>query len=274
MKSEIQCEVIKRFSEIFRGQNFQNHVKQATENNITLFQPITNFFIPQYSRLPAKYFEQVKEYKTLTVLGMQRSAVIANKFTQELLLLECFKLLNDEVCLHYESETDSESVTKYFFLTFFIAAKVNFFKTFNVKVIIWKNKTSKVHGSVAGWRKNNSEPPKEVKSKYAEQLIKAVSQNKVKLDKITVMKDLENLKTISRESSDRPKFVQNTQNSSSARNNNRPRPNYRPNGPKEVRKQPKQQFSRSKNPKYFRNRDIGTETVENEPVPSSSTNQQ
>jgi len=178
---------------------------------------------------------------------MQGSAVLGNKFTAELILLRCYKIISNEVARHYDSENDCEEVSKYFYLTLYSAASLNYFKLKKTRKIIWSKKAGKVHGSEAGWRKANQEPPSTSKHKYAETLVKSVAENKMKLDKVNVLAQWE-------KHDNQPTVETNVEKEQRQHNvpHRRPPP-YRPNGPKDVHKQV-QRPRRQKNPHFDRNR--------------------
>ncbi|CAL8128633.1 unnamed protein product [Orchesella dallaii] len=252
LAQDIQCKVINNFSCYLKGDNFVTNVKGATEANITLFQPTTKFYIPQYSLLPGKVFETFDNCKKMCVLSMQSAAVLGQSFTKELLLLRNFKLLKDAVALQLGDEDERLETTKYFYLTLYTSTYVNYFKTKKVKNIVWSQRKGRTHGSVPKWRMNNSEPPTETKCKFAEKLTSLVTQNKIKIDKVKALGDLDKFQAEVR------KF--NTDNSNRNSNNSedfvlsqKRKPKLRPNGPKQVRKLTKVK-PRQKNPLYDQNR--------------------
>ncbi|CAL8121460.1 unnamed protein product [Orchesella dallaii] len=246
LSQDCQVKVINLLTNFLSCHNFISNVKQATDCEVTLFQPLTKFYVPQYSLLPGQTFEEFEKYKKMCVLGMQGSAVLGSKFTSELLLLRSFKIINNEVSLQYDSQNECEEVTKHLFLTLFVATRNNYLKVKKTKVIDWKTKQGKVHGSCPGWRKANIDPPSGLKSKYAESLINAVVENKLKLDKITVVAQLDQVNTTSHN------------NFSTDNKQKRRPPPSRPIGPKDIRKSNQRQ-NRQKNPMYDRNREISNE---------------
>jgi len=113
--------------------------------------------------------------------------------------------------------------------------------------INWSQKPGKVHGSEAGWRKTNQDPPSTSKHKYAENLVKAVAENRVKLDKVSVLTQWE-------KHENQPLVNGNNEGEQRrAYSSRRKPPPNRPNGPKGVHKQ-FQRPSRPKNPHFDKNR--------------------
>ncbi|CAL8104160.1 unnamed protein product [Orchesella dallaii] len=270
LSSDIQCKVINNFSCYLKGDNFVTNVKGATEHEITLFQPITKFFIPQYSLLPGKVFEIFDQCKKMCVLGMQGAAVLGESFTKELLLLRNFKLIRDTVSSQIGDEEERLEITKYFYLTLYTSTYVNYFKNKKVKNIVWSQKKSKTHGSLPKWRINKSEPPTETKCKYAEKLTFLVSQNKIKIDKVKVLSDLDTFQTDVRKSNT---FFKNSKTSDNHNLSHKRKPNNRPNGPKEVRKTSKIR-ERQKNPRYNQNRILDSDDDEDRNIDIQVENSQ
>ncbi|CAL8131812.1 unnamed protein product [Orchesella dallaii] len=156
------------------------------------------------------------------------------------------------VALQFGDEDERLETTKYFYLTLYTSTYVNYFKTKEVKNIIWSQRKSRTHGSVPKWRINDSEPPTETKCKFAEKLTSLVAQNKIKMDKVKVLSDLDKFQAEVRKL--------NTDNSNRNSNNSedfvlsqKRKPKLRPNGPKQVRKLTKVK-PRQQNPLYDQNR--------------------
>lgn len=174
--SETQVKVINYISTYFQTLYFIQNVNNATEQEVTLFNPTTKFLIPGYSFLPLFYFDKVKEHKQNMVLAMQVDATRAAHFSAEFYLLRVFNLLKEDLKDNFESNG------RYTFTVLYESARKNFRQNFKTKNIDWKEREGKVHGSVPKWRKEGAtSAPKEIKNRYASKLSSALAEGKVKL---------------------------------------------------------------------------------------------
>lgn len=176
---QAQVKVINLFSSYLQNSYFIDNVSSACEKEVTLFNPKTRFLIPSYSLLPASYFKTVQKCKTNLALAMQLESVRGIGFTSELLLLRAYSILADEL----KNLANSKDKVHYEFKVLFNISKKNFLSKFKFKTIDWNKREGKVHASLPQWRKDNSEPPAVIQNRYAEELSKAVFENKVDFSK-------------------------------------------------------------------------------------------
>ncbi len=187
IKKETQVEVLNLLHTYFQELYFIQNVREATEREITLFNPLTRFLIPSYAMMPLFYFEKVEELKTALVLAMQTEAIRAKLFNTELNLFKVFDLISTDL-----GDQNKEQLV-YVYAVCYEAARKNFKKTFPIKKHDWNKKKGAVHGSLSHWRKEGKPPPPTAPNRYAAKLTTALEEGKVKLSAVKVHSDFESI---------------------------------------------------------------------------------
>lgn len=173
---ETQVLVINLFTSYLQNMYFISNVGKATQREITLFNPLTKFLIPNHAFLPQCYFDRMKENKKNLVICMQQDAISSVTFTNELFLLKIYDLISSDL---EKSNNSNHEQRNYEWLVLCNVSRKNFSSEFNIKDIDWDKKEGRVHGSLSDWRKKNKPPPTTTCSKYAEKLSRAVLEGQV-----------------------------------------------------------------------------------------------
>lgn len=186
----IQVNVLNNFSTYFQKKNFNKNVQGAVDADHALFKPHDNFKVPHYHQLPLSVFEEVSEAKKRLAINMQNSYLNGVKFSMELLLLQTFVEISEFVKGMSNSEHIVTEHTRYFYLTFFAKAKINFLGNFTIKKIDWSKRDPKNKPALPGWRKNGDKPPVNTKNFYCQDLCKRVNEGKEIISSTSVLKEI------------------------------------------------------------------------------------
>jgi len=242
LPKDVQVNILNNFSTYFQQKNFTKNVQGASDANHALFKPYDNFKVPHYHQLPLSTFGEVSEAKTRLALSMQNSYVTGVKFSMELLLLNSFVEINNFVKGMYNTQHIVTENTKYFYLTFFAKAKINFLGNFTVKKIDWSKRVSKINPALPGWRKKEEKPPINTKNFYCQDLCKRVSEGKEQISSDSVLREIESNK----KKPYKPKAAVTTSSQGQS-------------SVKKITKQPKRQFHKKRegNEKFMENRNLG-----------------
>ncbi len=189
----VQVNILNNFSTYFQKKNFSKNVQGAVDANHALFKPHDNFKVPHYHQLPLSVFEEVSEAKKRLAINMQNSYLSGVKFSMELLLLQSFVEINEFVKTMFNSEDIVTDHTKYFYITFFAKAKINFLRNFTIKKIDWskREKESKVKPAYPDWRKKGEKPPVNTKNFYCKDLCTRVVEGKEQISSSSVLREIE-----------------------------------------------------------------------------------
>jgi len=167
--------------------SFYNHTAEATKNDVGMFNPICRLNIPKYPYMPRKTLRNSTQIKKNCALGLQTEAMQGVIFGIELILLESFELLLDQILLKCNDKVQAKTDFKFFYFTMFLFAKTNYLKEGNLKEIKWQTKPCRVKDSEPRWRSENGPIPKTIPNKYAQKLSDQVREWKHRLDAVSIL---------------------------------------------------------------------------------------
>jgi len=183
--------IIHLFLLYFQVFYFNHNVMQATNNNVHMINPITNFWIPQFQLLPMSILSKFTEIKQSFAILMQSTAAQGTDFTCELLLLRIIDTIIQDLRSRSETSILTE-VVEYHFSIGYAKAKMEFKKNYGEKKIEWDKKSSKIRHSIPSWRKSSpNEQPKDLKSWMGRDISKRILEKKEKLHGVTVNQEFE-----------------------------------------------------------------------------------
>ncbi|CAL8083748.1 unnamed protein product [Orchesella dallaii] len=190
-----QTECLNNFFHYFQCRYFARNIKQATEKDICVANPLYRLMIPQFQTLPLGAHKEFFQIKQQFGVALQVSATLATVFNIELFLLKIFNEILTTVKQKTVSDSQRDSDFKYFFLTLYTSARVEFHKSYLVKEIDWSKRVTKARECVPKWRKESTEPPKSIQNRYAQALIKRVTESKQITSAAAAPKDTSHLST-------------------------------------------------------------------------------
>lgn len=121
--TDLATTIITKFMDYFQAKYFKNNVDGAVASNKKLFNPKSNFNIPNFKNLPEKVLQKFTTLKQAYVFNIQKEAAQATTFTFQLILLKILKHIKDfiktrETDLNDQTEQDLIEYilpTNYFF---------------------------------------------------------------------------------------------------------------------------------------------------------------
>lgn len=254
-----QVECLNNFFHYFQCRNFARNIKNATDNEVCVANPLYRLMIPQFQTLPLGAHKEFTLIKQNFGLAIQTAALQAIAFNIESYLLKIFNNIFSLVSQNAENPQKRDPDFKYFFLTLYTAARVEFHKTYTIKEIDWSQRVTKAKESLPKWRKESGPVPKTAPNRYAQTLIKKVQEGKKLINASTVLKDFKELTTIKPNFNPEPfNFSQATANPpQQSSNNERKSRNLRQNiKDTKLGRKGRNTIKRNENPAIFRNRQI------------------
>jgi len=175
----------------FQTKYFQNNVKDATENDVALFNPRYDLRFPHFNLLPNKVLEDLTKLRQASVIMYQQRAHLGVNFQLELFLLRMSTIIRKYLkhktiptCTCNGKDLIGKENLHFIFMnilsrTFFMGAR-EFQLKFNVKVIDWTNMPTKVNLILPYWRKSTPDsPPKSTKSRIGNEISDAIIKQKI-----------------------------------------------------------------------------------------------
>ncbi|CAL8083745.1 unnamed protein product [Orchesella dallaii] len=272
-----QTECLNNFFHYFQCRYFARNIKQATEKDICVANPLYRLMIPQFQTLPLGAHKEFFQIKQQFGVALQVSAILATVFNIELFLLRIFNEILTTVKQKTFSVSQRDLDFKYFFLTLYTSARVEFHKLYPVKEIDWSKRVTKARESVPKWRKESTEPPKSTQNRYAQALIKRVTEGKQIISAAAALRDFSDLTTPSSVTENNQivahSGVQHNNTTNSNSNSNLVRRNIsRKENVKNLTKNKKDRMlnKRNENPAFLRNRHVLTENQNSSFINSSN----
>ncbi len=177
--------LINNFMKYFQVKYFNNNVSSALKEDKALFNPTKQFWIPGFNELPLdvhtalhkKKLEYVKQVQEKTVQGTNfvlQNFILRNIDMVMLFIKRTLLLVNEEeIKIHLE----------YIMAMAYSAAKVEFPKAYNVKLIDWRTYDSKATFPLPKWRKEeNGLPPTDQVSRLCTNIHRQIDENQVIFD--------------------------------------------------------------------------------------------
>jgi hypothetical protein len=183
LPAEVAVSVIQNFMSYFQLNYFRHNVGSATANNVTLFNPKCDFYIPQFQLVPQQTLNKIHDSKKDFVIFVQDHALDGAEFTKELLLIRSVKLMKQHFKTKLEHTEDVKEHVKASFASFYIKARMEFQKVFNVKNIDWEKREGKLKLTTPYWRKSDPHnPPTDAYNKYAVDIVSRILDGKESFD--------------------------------------------------------------------------------------------
>jgi len=179
--SKIEADLVHLFTKYFQICNQIMQIGKATQNDITLFNPSSkDFRLVGYQDLPTFFFKRRLKNRILYATLEQTEALLAQQVTSELYLLRAYDKIDSELI---KLKNNIKGDRHYVFLVLFNGSKKNFSITKKIKEIDWSQKKGRAHASLPKWRIEEKEPPKVIRSKYAQHCALAIEQGLLKFTK-------------------------------------------------------------------------------------------
>lgn len=174
--------LISNFMKYFHRKYFTNNVTKATEQNKALFNPKNDFWIPGFQDLPEETLQQLHESKMGYVMKVQQTSIRGSLFSIQMLVLRNIDLVMSYIkgTLKLTCDTDITLHLEYILALAYTTAKIEFPKTYRVKVTDWASYESKVKFTQPAWRKDNKEPTSYVVSNLASSIHAQIDEKKIK----------------------------------------------------------------------------------------------
>ncbi|OXA64989.1 hypothetical protein Fcan01_00144 [Folsomia candida] len=160
-------------------------VEGAQANNKKLFNPKSNFNIPNFKNLPEKVLRKLTDLKEEYVFNIQKEAAEATTFTIQLILLKIVKQIKDflKTLPDQVNEQTEQNLIEYILATSYFIALIEFPKSKKVHVIDWTTYQSKTTHAIPMWRKVDPEnPPVDVQNRLADGICYNINAAKIKLE--------------------------------------------------------------------------------------------
>lgn len=174
--------LINNFMKYFQVKYFNNNVSNALKEDKALFNPTKQFWIPGFNELPLDIHHSLHKKKLEYVKQVQEKTVQGTNF-----VLQNFVLRNIDLTMLFikrtlllQNEEEIRTHLEYILAMAYSTAKVEFPKSYNVKLIDWRNYDSKATLPLPGWRKEeNGLPPKDQVSRLCTNIHKQIDENQV-----------------------------------------------------------------------------------------------
>jgi|SRR5690348_2270549 len=189
--------IINNFMNYFQVDYFQNNVVDAMSRNLALFNPINNFWTPQFHLLPENTLNMITKIKEAYVAQIQNQSLEGSNFSKELILLRII----DRIFSELVGPNRNFKFYSYQFCLHYMKAKCEFLKTYPIKSIDWDKKKTKIVHSKPKWRKEIPLAiPTKFNNHYAKSISVRIKNGQESFSFKDVMKDVENFQTMSKQS--------------------------------------------------------------------------
>lgn len=179
--SKVEADLVHLFTKYFQINNQIMNIGKATQHDISLFNPSSkDFRLVGYQDLPNFFFKRRLVNKTMYAKLEQTEALLAQQVTSELYLLRAYDIIDRELTKLLNNIDDDR---QFLFVVIFTGSKKNFSISKKIRDIDWSKKKGKAHSSLPTWRRNEKEPPKVMRSKYAQHCASAIEQGLLKFTK-------------------------------------------------------------------------------------------
>lgn len=188
----LAAELVEKFMDYFQTKYFKNNVDGAIENGKHLFNPKTNFNIPQFKYMPEKVLETMTKLKEEYATNLQKEASRGTLFTLQLIILRILQKIARFVKEEVNDETEIQKRIELTLATTYFIALTEFPKAKKVHVIDWTSYSSKTTHAVPGWRKTDSNLlPPEFPNRLASNAVEKINQQTLKLTGNAIKKEID-----------------------------------------------------------------------------------
>ena len=188
-ETEVLSKLTTNFISYLQIKYFQNNTMNATAQKVHMFNPKSDFWIPQFTLLPLQSLEEFTELKKTFAICLQTSACKATDFSLQLILLRNIEL----IVTNSQSEDNLRDEIEYNLAIAYTKAMMEFTKEFKPKIIDWTVKKSKIRNSLPKWRTDDSKkPPAEPFNVYAKKIEKRYADGAEKTRGSEVKTELDN----------------------------------------------------------------------------------
>ncbi|CAL8110351.1 unnamed protein product [Orchesella dallaii] len=163
-------EVISALMHFFRINYFKNNISDASKEEKAVVPIKAKIFMPCFQLSPEEYLKRELAIKHQTALLLQKNAYVMAKFNAELLIIRSAFRIFCEVRAQVTSVSCQQVSTQKLFEVHFLKARMEFIKTFKVKIIDWKNFENKICLVLPRWRKENLTAPESIPNFYAKDI--------------------------------------------------------------------------------------------------------
>ncbi|CAL8101378.1 unnamed protein product [Orchesella dallaii] len=266
---EVQKVIIPNFFWYFQKRYFEKNTMEASDRDIPLFSPIARFNVPQYQHIPLATIEKLTEDRKIFAVSTQYKFLLGNQFSMENQLLQIWHEITTYISSMNEIKTKDQiqQETHYFYLTFFLTCKTEFFKKYRMRNIDWDKKEDKVKPSLPRWRKENLTAPNNMSNRYSAALVKGIEEGRQAINANTAISNFTNLTTKTIAEIENNILSQNSKNiPTTSRAKIKPYNREPVKNTKSFKRQLGTTNSRrSYNPKFNDQRDTGNSNVNNDP---------
>jgi len=153
--NELKLTLTNNFLRYFQSKYFKNNMEGANAESKCVFNPKTNFWVPNFDLLPELALENLTDLKKDFVLNTQSQASTATLFVLDLMILRSIKCILSFI--KYELKiTDVNQIDmsfKYLLATSYQVGKNAFLLSKDIKCMDWKTYESKVKHTEPSWRR-------------------------------------------------------------------------------------------------------------------------
>lgn len=183
--------LINNFMKYFQVKYFNNNVTKATEKDKALFNPKNNFWIPGFQDLPEEALEELHKSKLKYVMEVQNISIKGTLFVVQMLVLRNIDNIMQFIknSLKIEENGEVKKHLEYILAMAYTTAKMEFPKSYNVKVIDWTTYDSKLLHTKPQWRKDNKEPTSNTTSNLSHNILEKIDNDKIQFQGESISKE-------------------------------------------------------------------------------------